>query len=299
MVAAGLAGAAMGIDTWDEVRTAWAVARAGTVSGAAEALGVHHATVIRHIDALEARLGIKLFQRHPRGYTPTEAGNALAQAGAATDARFAQLGAQLTGLGAAIAGDLVVTTLPELAPLVMTPLATLAHAHPALRLVLRSDTRVLRLEVGEAHVAIRAGARPIEPDCIVQPYCALPIALYAARGYLDRHGVPGDDAALGAHGFVGPEDPENRAPFWQWLRRSVPGAALALRSDSVAAQTAAIRAGLGLGFVPTLLAPPDLVQVMPPRSDWAVPLWLVTHVDLHRTPKIQAALAALKEALPS
>ena len=57
----------MGIDTWDEIRTAYQVARLGTVSGAAEVLGVHHATVIRHIDALEKRLGVKLFQRHARG----------------------------------------------------------------------------------------------------------------------------------------------------------------------------------------------------------------------------------------
>ncbi len=62
------------MDNWDEVRTAFQVAHMGTVSGAAEVLGVHHATVIRHIDAIEARIGVKLFQRHARGYTPTEAG---------------------------------------------------------------------------------------------------------------------------------------------------------------------------------------------------------------------------------
>ena len=65
------------MDNWDEIRTAYQVARLGTVSGAAEVLGVHHATVIRHVDAQEARLGVKLFQRHARGYTATEAGAEL------------------------------------------------------------------------------------------------------------------------------------------------------------------------------------------------------------------------------
>ena len=37
------------MDNWDEVKTALHLARIGTVSGAAEVLGVHHATVIRHI----------------------------------------------------------------------------------------------------------------------------------------------------------------------------------------------------------------------------------------------------------
>ena len=61
------------MDSWNEIKTAYQVARLGTVSAAAESLGVHRATVIRHIDALEAELGRKLFQRHIRGYTPTEA----------------------------------------------------------------------------------------------------------------------------------------------------------------------------------------------------------------------------------
>ncbi|MHA1549670.1 MAG: helix-turn-helix domain-containing protein, partial [Alphaproteobacteria bacterium] len=59
------------MDNWDEIRTAWMVARHGSLSAAASALGVHHATVLRHVNALEARLGVRLFQRHSRGYTPT------------------------------------------------------------------------------------------------------------------------------------------------------------------------------------------------------------------------------------
>jgi DNA-binding transcriptional LysR family regulator len=78
------------MDNWDEIRTAYQVARNGTVSGAADVLGVHHATVIRHIDALEQRLGVKLFQRHARGYAATEAGDDLLQVAKATDDQFSQ-----------------------------------------------------------------------------------------------------------------------------------------------------------------------------------------------------------------
>jgi DNA-binding transcriptional LysR family regulator len=287
-------GGGMSIETWDEVRTAWMVARAGTVSGAAEALGVHHATVIRHVDALEARLGVKLFQRHPRGYTPTEAGEALAKVGRVTDEQFAPLVARLTGLGAGIAGDLIVTTLPELAPLIMPALASLQAEHPDLRLRLRSEARVLRLEYGEAHVAIRAGARPVEPDAVVQPFRGCPVGLYAHPDYLARHGTPRDDADLAGHLFITTEAEDSRAPFDQWLRRSLPGAVRVFRSDSAGVQLAAIRAGIGLGFALTETAPEPLVQVLPPRPDWEVPLWLVTHVDLHRTAKVQAVVGALK-----
>ena len=96
----------MNIGSWDDIRIALAVARSGTVSGAAEALGVHHATVIRHIDALEAQLGAKLFQRHARGYTPTEAGEDLLRVAQATEDQFNQLQGRIKGRGEGVSGEI-------------------------------------------------------------------------------------------------------------------------------------------------------------------------------------------------
>lgn len=285
----------MAIDTWDEIRTAWHVARAGTVSGAAEALGVHHATVIRHVDALEARLGVKLFQRHARGYTPTEAGNALAQVGRATEEQFAQLAARLSGLGSGISGELVITTLPELHDLIMPALAGLIRQHPALRPRLRTDLRVLRLEYGEAHVALRAGAQPSEPDNVVQLLLRAPVSLYASADYLAHHGTPTSDADLAGHSFIGDADEHSRAPFLRWLHAT--GHRQVLNTNEPSAVRAAISAGIGMGFRFDHLRNEDLVRVLPSRPEWEVPLWLVTHVDLHRTPKVQALLAALKSCV--
>ncbi len=84
-------------------------------------LGVHHATVIRHIDALEQRLGVKLFQRHARGYTATEAGQDLLQVAQATDDQFTQLAGRIKGQGEGVSGDLVVTSL-GMASRILTPI---------------------------------------------------------------------------------------------------------------------------------------------------------------------------------
>ena len=113
----------MSVANWDEIRTAYHVARLGTVSGAAEVLGVHHATVIRHIDALEDRLGSKLFQRHARGYTPTEAGNDLLLVAQTTDDQFTQLAGRIRGRGEEVTGELIVTTVSSLAGLIVPSLA--------------------------------------------------------------------------------------------------------------------------------------------------------------------------------
>ncbi len=79
----------MVMENWNEIRTAAQVARSGTISAAADVLGVHRATVNRHIDALESALGAKLFQRHARGFTPTELGRELLRVADATGEQFA------------------------------------------------------------------------------------------------------------------------------------------------------------------------------------------------------------------
>ncbi|MCC5991954.1 MAG: LysR family transcriptional regulator [Rhodobacteraceae bacterium] len=283
----------MSLAPWDELRTALKVARAGTVSGAAQALGVHHATVIRHIDALEDRLGVKLFQRHAKGYAPTEAGLALAEVAGSAEQGFEALAARLQGLQTGITGDLIVTTVPELSPLVMPAIADLLTAHPGLTPCLRTETRVLQLEYGEAHVAIRAGQRPSEPDNVVQNLGKLPVGLYASPAYLDTHGKPDGPEGLSGHGFITAENV--RAPYGKWLEQS--GQRIVLRSNDSASCHAAIRAGLGLGFMTPTLAGDGVTQVIAPQPDWASELWLVTHVDLHRSAKVQAATAAIKQRL--
>lgn len=288
----------MGIDTWDEIRTAYQVARLGTVSGAAEALGVHHATVIRHIDALEKRLGTRLFQRHARGYTPTEAGQDLLSVAQMTDEHFAQLASRIKGFGETVAGELTVTAITGMADLIAPVFARFQQDHPDVIIRFLTDLRVFRLDYGEAHVAIRAGNMPEEPDNVVQPLARLRTALYAAPAYIDRHGRPKDEADLIHHRFIGTDNPESRAPFARWMHATLPRDVVTFRASEPPALEAAVTSGVGLGFLSLHAARrhPDLIEVLPTRPEWDAPLWIVTHVDLHRTRKVQAFLAALKEA---
>lgn len=287
----------MKLDNWDEIRTAYQVARMGTVSGAAEVLGVHHATVIRHIDALENRLGVKLFQRHARGYTPTEAGQDLLRVAQTTDDQFSQLVGRLKGHGDEVTGELVVTSLSTLSPLLVPVLAAFQAEHPGLIIRFLTGERLFRLEYGEAHVAIRAGAAPDQPDNVVQRFAALPVALYASKDYIATHGQPASVEEFGAHRFVGADDPDTRAPFSRWMATHVRKDLTTFRCNSEDAAHEAILAGAGIGFMAVWQAArePSLVQLFPPQEEWSGALWLVTHVDLHRTNKVQSFLKFLKE----
>lgn len=285
------------MDNWDEIRTAYQVARMGTVSGAAEVLGVHHATVIRHIDALEGRLGVKLFQRHARGYTATEAGIDLLRVAQTTDDQFQQLEGRIKGRGSDVTGELVVTSLMAFAPLLVPALTAFRTQYPELTVRFLTGDRVFRLEYGEAHVALRAGDAPQEPDNVVQPFRPREVALYASQDYIRRRGRPEREQDLSAHDFVGHDNAEQRAPFLQWLSGHVPRERVTFRSIDTRVMEMAIVAGAEIGFMDVREARqhPDLVQVLPSKPDWDTKLWLVTHVDLHRTAKVQAFLKHLKE----
>lgn len=287
------------MDNWDEIRTAFQVARRGTVSGAADELGVHHATVIRHIDALEQRLGVKLFQRHARGYTATEAGQDLLQVAQATDDQFTQLAGRIKGQGEGVSGELVVTSLESASPMLTPILVAFQAEHPGLRIRYRTGDRLFRLEYGEAHVAIRAGTMPEEPDNVVQPFTEQKMALVASDAYVARHGMPNDEDDLKNHFFVGHDNAQSRAPFARWLQGIVHDDAYVFRATDSRHMLDAIVAGAGIGFVTSqeVAGDPALTEVIASREEWSAPLWIVTHVDLHRTTKVQTFLRFLKDSI--
>ncbi len=289
------------MDDWDEIKTAYHVARAGTVSGAADVLGVHHATVIRHIDALEGRLGVKLFQRHPRGYTATEAGEDLLRVAQATDDQFTQMVGRIKGRGADVSGDLVVTSLASLAPRIAPVLAAFQRQNRDVVVRYLTGSRLFRLEYGEAHVAIRAGIAPDQPDNVVQPMMDLQVGAYASRDYVAEYGIPQGPQDYPTHRFIGSDDADNRAPYYKWLHENVPRHAITFRTSDMQSADAAMHAGAGIGFMTAeqAQADPDLVEIHAPRPEWSAPIWLVTHVDLHRTTKVQALLQFLKDNIKS
>ncbi len=286
----------MSFDHWDEIRTAYQVARLGTVSGAADVLGVHHATVIRHIDALEGRLGAKLFQRHARGYTATEAGQDLLQVAAGADDQFTQLAGRIKGRGDEVTGELIVTSLESLSPLFIPAIGRFQEAHPDLNVRLVTDSRLFRLEYGEAHVAIRAGKLPDQPDNIVQPFFTQTIRLVAHPRYVEKYGML-DEENIQTHRFIGSAVDNPRAPFLRWLVEMVPDSAFVFRTTEMREVKDAIQAGIGIGFIASWDQDrtEDLVDMLPPMEEWSAKLWLVTHMDLHRTAKVQTFLRFLKE----
>ena len=274
---------------WSELQAAAEVFKQGTVSAAANELGVHRATIIRRIEALETYVGGKLFYRHRQGYTPTDLGHELRPVAENTRAQLEGIRRRALTQEVALEGSLSVTSVDGVAPFVLKKISEFTERHRGIQVEFLASNKILQLELAEAHVAVRLGARPKEPDYVVLPFGRLELGLFASKAYIARYGTP-NEHNLSEHRFVLPNISSREDPPDRWLRALVEEPDLALLVDKTAIVDMAVKAGVGVGFVPmnNVIYDPNLVEVMPRRRSWSVPMWLVTHMDLHRSPKIQA-----------
>lgn len=288
------------MDKWTELRTAYQVARLGTVSAASEALGLHRATINRHVDVLEAELGARIFIRHAKGYTLTDFGDEVLKVAEKTDDMLAELAGRAIAAGEALDGEITLTVLPALAHLIYKPLHVFRTEHPNCQVNVLATESLTRLEYGEAQIALRAGAKPDHPDYIVQDYCELNVGLFAHQSYIDRHGSPTSIEALNQHMFVAPPKDRARIPFIKWFYDTISPDRIAVISSNTDITENLIATGLGIGLMMDFddLKDRGIVNVLPDDLQWPTAVSLVTHMDLHRTRKVQEMARILKDHAP-
>lgn len=177
----------------------------------------------------------------------------------------------------------------------MPAIQEFSAAHPETNLVFIADENLARREYGETHVAIRAGSRPLEADYVVLPFRRLRLGLFAAKSYIERFGMP-EPEDLARHRIVREINGFSRLPCARWMVRHFAQDQIALRTSDRLVIMAVVHAGLELGFLAEHDAKerPDVVEVVSPQDDWSADLWIVTHVDLHRTQKLQEFMRYLK-----
>ncbi|WP_448202620.1 LysR family transcriptional regulator [Azospirillum sp. sgz302134] len=270
---------------WDDLRVFLELARSGSLSAAARALGLSHATVGRRLAGLEAVLGRPLVDRRADGYGLTAEGEAVRDLAQGMDERALAI-LRRGGREEGLAGTVRLTTVQALADRLIVPrLGPLRARHPSLDLEVVADNRSLSLARREADLAIRL-ARPQSGELFARRLATIGYALYAA---------PGAPDALVAYDEALADLPEA-----VWLAKHGAGRRVAFRSNSVQAQVAAVKAGFGIGFLPCWLAEGEGLER---RSADGPPLtreaWLVVHRDRRDIPRVRAVIdhiAAVFEA---
>lgn len=281
------------MEDWNEPRLVLAVMRAGNLKSAAKTLGIDHSTAFRRLNALEAKLGVRLFERLPGGsYQPTSAGERMAIAAERMEDEALAIDRDISGRDHRLSGRLRVTSSETLAYRALTRhLAAFRQVHPGIVVELTIDNRVLSLSRREADIALRP-IRPKEGELWGRKLADVAWTLYGAPAYLQAAGgALSDPGQLSNHALIGWEETAAGIQAADWLRQAAPAGAFVYRTSSLINQLVAAKAGMGLVLLPCYLADadPDLVRAMPtPIAELAGELWIVTHADLKGTARIRA-----------
>ena len=220
---------------WDDIRFFLAVARAGSLSGAARVLGVGHVTAGRRVALLERRLGVKLLNRTPEGFSTTPAGQAILGQCAVMEGAALDLERIVAGRDSLTAGTVRLTTTEALAHRVVAPaIARLRRTHPALQVDLIVGVRTLDIARRDADLAVRF-TRPTAPELVCRKLGEVGYSLYASRRYLAKRGAPKRGAGLAGYDlitFTGA--PAAIRPVF--MGEALDGARIAMRCDSALIQ---------------------------------------------------------------
>src|SRR5262245_32658858 len=196
---------------WDDLRYFLAAARAGSLAGAARALGIEHSTVGRRLAGLERSLGAAVVLRNPDGLRLTALGRQLYP-------RAEQVERSVRAVSALASSERARVRLAApsgMSRLFVHGLAGLRDRHPEVTLEILSGSRAVDLERGEADLAVRFG--PVtDAELVVKKLCELGQALYAAKSYVHRS-TPIDVTDLAGHDVVAFDPALASTPGARWL----------------------------------------------------------------------------------
>lgn len=275
---------------WDAVRVFLAVARAGSISGAAQELGINTSTVMRRIKRMEDELGVTVFDRMPTGYELNDVGRDLLALAQRIDLDVSAFQLRARGHSGSLEGPVRVTASGWLMTSVVHPnLAAFHERFPGLRMELVVDDAHLDLSRGRADIAFRV-TRTLPPNLVGRRFGPVRFAAYASTeveaAYRERDDLP----------WIGEDD---GADVPDWVRATFPEAEIVGRANSMQGALGAIETGLGAGRLACLLGDgrPGLVRMVVPSEPPQVELWLVTHEQQRNAARVRAVLAFFADVL--
>lgn len=270
---------------WDDIRFVLAVAREGSLSGAARALGVNHATVLRRVTGFEEGLGVAIFERTARGYRIAPRRARVLAAMQAMEEAALGVERALTAARAPLAGLVRVTSTDTICQAVLPPIVAHLQAEAeGLTIELSAQNQHADLARMDADIAVRPADR-LPDELVGEVVGQLGFGVYAAPG--------GETAWLGLSG------PLTRVRPARWMEETQPARQIAGRSDSFLVLREMAAAGQGRAVLPCVLGDADsrLVRLAGAMPEMKVDLWVASHADMAEVPRIKAVRAMLLKAL--
>ena len=284
---------------WNQARAFLATAEAGSLSRAARQLRLTQPTLSRQVAALEAELGVGLFDRLGKSLALTPAGRDLLNHFRDMGDAAGRVALAAAGHSQAVAGRVSLTCSDVFAAYVLTPLLPdLRDLAPGIEIEIIAANDVRDLQRREADIAIRH-LRPVQPELIGRQVATWRARLYAERGYLARRGRPAQASDLADMDFIGFAPVERLVQTLVGFGLPVSLGNFRHTTDNGIVVAEMARRGLGIAVIPDALAPllPELDAVLPDWPGIPVPLWLVSHREVLTSRRIRIVYDFLAEAL--
>ncbi len=291
---------------WEELHLVQLLARHGSLSAAARALGATQPTLSRRLDTFEQKTQQKLFERQPSGLVPTSACLSILSALDEMEANALAVERRLAAKDDALAGTITVTSLDWLGDYLLAPMLTkFAAVHPGVTIHLLNDGRRFNLSRRDADIAFRFGSFD-QGDTVERKVADIRYGLFATQAYLDRFGHPDAEGGGRNHAIVELAEAAVQVSLSTWLKHLWPEARVMLRANTIRSQLSAIETGQALATLPCFLAagrsgvvPVDLGVAAP-----ILPLKLGVHQEMRDLPRVRKLIdfavqefAALKPKL--
>lgn len=277
---------------WENFRHFLAVARAGTLSGAARALQVDHATVSRRLGALEAELHVSLVERLPRSCRLTPMGLQIYEQAKAMETAAFTVGRLARASQEPMSAKVTLSAPPVLVThLLAGRLVDFRNEYPGIQLSVSAQAQQVSLSRREADVALRL-VRPKEASSVVRKLGQMPFALYASRDYLALN-RPQDWTFIA----YGPQFAD--MPQQQWLLGIAGTRTVGCELSDISSHLAAARAGAGVAGLPCFLGDeePGLIRLEHVGAAFSRDIWLVVHHDLRRSAPVRAVMDFVANAI--
>ena len=284
---------------WDDLKVVHAVARHGSLSAAARALGTTQPTVSRRLGALERRIGTKLFERTADGLVPAPICAILLEPLGRMSEHAQAIERRIAGRDTGLEGNITLTSLAWFGDDVLAPLLSRFCArHRMVNIDLINDPRRFNLSTREADIAVRIGEFDQE-DLVERKVADVSYGFYAAGRYLERNGRPDFDRGCAGHSVVSLSDSTVRVVHIEWLKTIASRARVTLRSNGIQSHIAAVEAGEAMAVLPRVLGDrrPNMVRIEPPLREPFQPVKIGVHSDLRETPRIRSLIDFLVREL--
>jgi DNA-binding transcriptional LysR family regulator len=187
------------MNPFEEMQHFIRIVEAGSISAAAEQLGVAKSGVSRRLAELERRLGLRLLNRTTRRSSLTEAGRDYYEGAVRLLSNLGELESLVADSESALEGRLKIAAPLSFGLTHLSPaLEAFARGHPGVRFEVDFSDRLVDLVAQGFDVAVRI-AELGDSSLKARRLCPIRMTLCASPDYLDRHGVPASPEALRDH----------------------------------------------------------------------------------------------------